>query len=196
MYEVSRETDKTVAWIIKPNYSIRFITYLAVVFISLAVGHSISGMNLATNGINMADFVQMIESALNGMALIGAGIIFLITFENRKKRQRVISAINKLRCVAHIIDMHQLTKDPDTTGKVSSPTPNSPRRDLNKYELNRYLDYCAEMLALISKLGFLYIQNFPDAIATDAVNDLEELTSGLSGKIWQKIMLGDLGDTT
>lgn len=60
---------------------------------------------------------------------------------------------------------------------------------MNDFELGRYLDYCSEMLSLISKLAFLYVQNFTDPIAQEAVNDLEDLTNGLSQKIWQKIML-------
>ena len=102
--------------------------------------------------------------------------------------------MNKLRCISHIIDVHQLTKDPEAMTKIAIPTPNSPPRDLNRYELGRYLNYCSEMLALTSKLGFLYVQKFPDPVATDAVNDLEELTTDLSRKIWQKIMLLDQKD--
>jgi hypothetical protein len=47
----------------------------------------------------------------------------------------------------------------------------------------RYLDYCSEMLSLISKIGFLYMQNYHDPVATEAVNDLDDLTNGLSRKI-------------
>jgi len=189
LYEISRETCTTVQWIGKPNYLLRLIVFPAIALALLVVAHSISMLDIRTDGINVAELVQMLGSALDGLVVIGAGIIFLVTLENRRKRGRVIRAINRLRCVAHIIDMHQLTKDPDTIGRISVPTPHSPKRTLNEHEMGRYLDYCTEMLSLVSKTGFLYVQNFHDPIATEAVNDLEQLVDGLSSKIWQKIMI-------
>ena len=62
---------------------------------------------------------------------------------------------------------------------------------MSKFEVTRYLDYCSEMLSLISKLAALYAQNLPDAVVIDAVNDIEELTTNLSSKIWQKITIID-----
>ncbi len=41
------------------------------------------------------------------------------------------------------------------------------------FELNRYLNYHAEMLALVGKIAALYIRDFADADAVAAVNDLE-----------------------
>lgn len=60
-----------------------------------------------------------------------------------------------------------------------------PRRRL----LGRYFDYCSEMLAVVSKIGALYVQNFADPVAVTAVDEIETLTAGLSRKIWQKIMI-------
>jgi hypothetical protein len=55
--------------------------------------------------------------------------------------------------------------------------------------LNRYLDYCSESLALISKIAALYVQGFQDPVLLDAVDDVEDLTAGFSRKIWQKITI-------
>jgi hypothetical protein len=72
-----------------------------------------------------------------------------------------------------------------------SPTATSPQRTLTPYQLARYLDYCSEMLSLIGKLAALYVQRFDDQVALAAVDGIEDLTNGLSRKIWQKItMLG------
>jgi poly-beta-hydroxyalkanoate depolymerase len=60
---------------------------------------------------------------------------------------------------------------------------------MSAYELTRYLDYCSEMLSLAGKVAALYAQNFPDAVVLAAVNEVETLTTGLSRKIWQKIMI-------
>ena len=48
-----------------------------------------------------------------------------------------------------------------------------------------------ELLAIISKIAALYVQNFNDPITLSAVNEVENLTNGLSRKIWQKIMIQD-----
>ena len=72
---------------------------------------------------------------------------------------------------------------------VGTDTPSSPRRTLTRYELIRYLDYCSEMLSLNSKLAALYAQNFDDPVVLEAVDQVEALTTALSGKIWQKIVI-------
>lgn len=67
---------------------------------------------------------------------------------------------------------------------------------MTSFELSRYLHYASEMLSLIGKIAALYVQHFDDAIALEAVDDIEDLSTGLSRKIWQKIaMLSDAGRT-
>ena len=60
---------------------------------------------------------------------------------------------------------------------------------MTPFELGRYLDYCSEMLSLTAKLATLYVQHFDDAVAVASSNEIEQLTTGLSRKIWQKIMI-------
>ena len=123
------------------------------------------------------------------MVFLSAGIVFLFTFETRLKRRRALIALHELRSLAHIIDMHQLTKDPERLLNRGAPTPASPVESMTTFELSRYLDYCSEMLSLIGKIAALYVQNFDDSVALSAVNEIEALTTGLSRKIWQKIMI-------
>lgn len=91
--------------------------------------------------------------------------------------------------MAHVIDMHQLTKDPESLLETYQQTKSSPKRAMTAFELQRYLDYCSEMLSMISKIATLYVQDFPDTEVVDVVNEIESLTTGLSRKIWQKIMI-------
>jgi hypothetical protein len=189
LHDISMETDQTVEWISRPNYLLRCSTCVLIIAAALVMVRFFWLWDLRADGINLADFVQMIDSALDSLVLLGAGILFLVTLENRRKRSRVIRAINRLRCIAHIVDMHQLTKDPDTIADAVVATAHSPQSTLSWYELARYLDYCTEMLALISKTAFLYVQDYHDPVATEAVNDLEDLTNGLASKIWQKIVI-------
>ena len=60
---------------------------------------------------------------------------------------------------------------------------------MSRSELERYLDYCSEMLSLTGKLAALYAQAVNDSVVASAVNDIENLATNLSRKIWQKIML-------
>jgi len=91
--------------------------------------------------------------------------------------------------MAHIIDMHQLTKDPERAVGQGPATESSPQLQLSSFELGRYLDYCREMLSLTGKVAALYVQDFEDGVALQAVNEIEDLTTGLSQKIWQKMMI-------
>ena len=63
---------------------------------------------------------------------------------------------------------------------------------MTPFELERYLDYCSEMLSLVGKTAALYVQEFPDPVAIEAVDRLTNLTTDLSRNIWQKIMILDL----
>jgi hypothetical protein len=138
--------------------------------------------------ITAPELVQMLEAAVNLLILFGGAIWFLLTLEERIKRRRALDALHKLRSLAHVVDMHQLTKDPTMLLRGPS-TSVSPQRTMTEFELTRYLDYCSEMLALIGKLAALYGERMRDGVVIDAVNDLENLTTGLGRKIWQKITL-------
>lgn len=144
----------------------------------------------ATGHLSWLDMAQGINAITSELTLLVGLVIFLASWQTRIRRRRVVAAVRHLREFAHIVDMLQLTKDPGGIAGVSLPgTAHSPRRDLNPQELARYLDYCAEMLSLLAKLAQFYVAEFDDPEATEAVADLEDLTDGLSRKIWQKIMI-------
>jgi hypothetical protein len=88
------------------------------------------------------------EAAVNQVILLAMAIFFMLSLETRAKRRAALKALHRLRSIVHIVDMHQLTKDP---GYLSSPemaTPSSPERSLTRFELARYLDYCSELFSL------------------------------------------------
>ena len=45
------------------------------------------------------------------------------------------------------------------------------------------------MMSLTSKVAVLFAQSLPDPVVTEAVSDIERIASGMSQKIWQKIMM-------
>ena len=58
--------------------------------------------------------------------------------------------------------------------------------------MSRYLEYCSELLSLVSKLAALHAQDLQDPVVLEAVNDVESLTADLSRKVWQKITILDI----
>jgi hypothetical protein len=172
----------------RPNYWLRAGQVLLVV---IAVGGVIA---YTQDGVRPASLWQQALEFLNDVkgsaAILAATAVFLFTLETRLKRRRALRAVHELRALAHIIDMHQLAKDPARIGDPTQPV-NVEGRPLDTDDLRRYLHYCTELLAVISKIGQLYVQDFPDSVAVTAVDNFEDLATGLSSKIWQKLMILD-----
>jgi hypothetical protein len=185
---IAGESQKRSAWIAKPQRSLRLIVGALITIIIAGLLYVLANAAWPSSGFDLVVLVQVSEAGINVFILLSAAILFLVTAESRVKRSRALKAIHELRALAHVIDMHQLTKDPERLLVRGMETPSSPQRNLSPAELMRYLDYCSEMLSLIGKLAALYVQKFDDPVALAAVNEVEELTTGLSRKIWQKIM--------
>lgn len=105
------------------------------------------------------------------------------------RRDRVLADLHELRSIAHVVDMHQLTKDPTQLLKAYTSTASSEVHHMSELELLRYLDYCSEMLSLTGKLAALYMQDMRDPVIIETVTEIEDLTTSLSRKIWQKIVI-------
>jgi len=170
-------------WPLRAVVGIFFGLLLAIIWVLS------STVEISSDKLQLVDFVQTVESGVNDCLLIGAGLFFLFTWEIRIKRNRALTALHELRSLAHIIDMHQLTKDPERLGSHDRRTPSSPVQTLNEFELGRYLDYCSEMLSITGKIAAVYAEQLNDSVVLSAVNEIESLTNGLSRKVWQKIMI-------
>jgi hypothetical protein len=188
LLQVAQETVARTRWIQRPHLPLRFVAgALSILIVALLVA-----IFLNIHKFQLDDFVntmQGLDSAIGSVVFIGAAILFFVNWENRIKRNRALKAVHELRALAHIIDMHQLTKDPESFLRPGRHTTLIRKRDMTPFELNRYLDYCSDALALISKIAALYVQGFQDPVLLDAVDDVEDLTAGFSRKIWQKITI-------
>lgn len=195
---VAQQAVATATGFRRPIYWLRLVVWLlvgvlGVVFVAFGVilsGAVPKDLSWFGDTQNAEEFIQTFEAMLGSVVFVGAAVIYLLTLERRWKRERLLAALRELRALAHIVDMHQLTKDPETVARGQA-TPSSPKRTLTTFQLSRYLDYCSELLSLISKIGAIYVQEFPDPEALEAVDQLTNLTSGLSRTIWQKIMILD-----
>ena len=135
--------------------------------------------------------VQAVEAGTQNLIFLAIAIWFFLTMETRVKRRAALAELHRLRSVVHVVDMHQLTKDPEHLLSPGMDTASSPERRLGRFELARYLDYCSELLSITSKLAALHAQYLRDPVVLDAVSDVEVLSSHLSSKIWQKIVILD-----
>jgi hypothetical protein len=192
--DIASQTTARVATIAKPA----IFTRAAITALVLAGGATLAflGYKILSNTKTNDDLfgtLQGIDAGFNIIVLMGATLYFMFSLEERQKRARALKALHELRSVVHVIDMHQLTKDPGSSASVTSSTPSSPKRDLTPFELSRYLDYCSEMLSLTAKIAVLYAQSFPEPVVTDVVNDIERTAGSLAQKIWQKIMIIETG---
>jgi hypothetical protein len=192
LLEISRAARQRSAAIASPLVSVRLLTGLIIVLIvasAVWTGWIVYHEGDNQDTLSAAELIQVLEAGLNDIVLIGATVFFLVTLETRIKRSRALKAIHELRSIAHIIDMHQLTKDPERLLGQGKDTKSSPKRTMTEFELSRYLDYCSEMLSITGKVAALYVQSFHDSAAVSAVNELENLTTSLARKVWQKIVV-------
>lgn len=183
---LSSETEEKAKHIAEPNTTLRTIIGFTIVSALILIGVSISMMEFKPQKIAIQEMLPLIDAVLNEIIIFGAAIFFLFTLEARIKRAKALKALHEFRAIAHVIDMHQLTKDNEDQ---ANNTASSPLRSMSNYELSRYLDYCSEMLSLTGKLAAFYAQNMPDAEVLSAVNDVEDLCNSFARKIWQKIMI-------
>lgn len=192
--EVGEETRSRLDAVARPILWLRTATWLMAAFVIVGCFAAVRAVvaEFPAGFGNAFDAIQILESGIQDVVFIGVGLAFLVTAENRLRRRKALRHIRELRAIAHIVDMHQLTKDPDRLLHPETiDTDSSPTRSLTREELGRYLDYCSELLSLTSKLAALYAERFDDEVVLQAVDEVEALTTGLSSKIWQKIMMLD-----
>jgi hypothetical protein len=198
----ARETEQKARALGRPHWLLRLglpFLFLAVcAWVAYAVvtyGPTVGALpqNPSFN-VEVTNLLQTLEATINTIVIAGAAIIFLYTVDRWLKRRRALKGLHELRSLVHVIDMHQLTKDPSLAlgkerGIAERDTAASPQREMTAFELGRYLDYCSEMLSLTGKGAALYAQDLDDPVVIEAVNDIEMLATNLSRKIWQKIAI-------
>jgi hypothetical protein len=192
LHSEARAAADTACWLATPMSWLRVLSCFSILLMVAVISGTFFVLNRRVELFSsVADFLQGLDAAVNELILLGVAAFFFVGLEVRLKRRRALKAIHVLRSISHIIDMHQLTKDPERVSGSGMDTPSSPQRRMTPFELARYLDYCSEMLAVTSKIAALYVQNFNDPVTLAAVDEVQDLTGGLSQKIWQKIMIFD-----
>jgi hypothetical protein len=188
---VTRETAELSRWLSRPNKPLRAAVGALVVVLVGAFVAVLLRVPLNDLDTDWSNTFQGLEALINDVVFIGIAIYFLLGLEVRRKRRRALAALQVLRSLAHIVDMHQLTKDPERLASTELDTSSSPKRTMTPFELARYLDYSSELLAIVSKVAAIYVQEFDDPVTVDAASAVEDLSGSLSRTIWQKIMILD-----
>jgi hypothetical protein len=179
VYALTTEAVAKAERIRRPMYWLRLLLTLA--FAGLAYG-----VYWHYTHHSEKEFMDLLNSLKPLGVFAGSAVIFVITLETRVKRWKALKAIHELQSVVHIIDMHQLGKDPMIEKFRDDP-------DGVEVKMEQYLHCCTALIAIVSKIGQLYLDHFYDASATTAVNEFEAVATGTSQKIWSKIL--HLGQT-
>lgn len=188
---IARQTTDRIARIARPYFWMRGLLILllasaAALIVWLVKSAQIWALNISAS-TEISEVVQGIDAGVSVLIVLGATALFLISLESRWRRDQALKALHEFRSIVHVIDMHQLTKDPAAFG--APHTSSSPDRSMSVPQLLRYLGYCSELLSLAAKVAALYGDKLRDPVVIDAVGDIERLTTDLSQKIWQKIEL-------
>ena len=160
------------------------------IVVATAVALVITLKEAVTEGLdNGFDWLPLIESTISDIVFAAIAVLFLWAFPERYERKTLLGLLHRLRSLAHVIDMHQLSKDPEQVSPTYTRTPESVSHGLDAEQLHHYLDYCSEMLSLTAKTAALCAEHSSDPVVLSTVSTLETLTTELSNKIWQKISL-------
>ena len=186
---VSLEAAEVERYLHRPNWMLRIGGGIAIVIL-VVVLVVIAAITLNSPAeMTLSDLLQTIEAGINDIVFFGIAVFFFMTVESRVKRRRALAMLHQLRSLAHIVDMHQLTKDPERLMSQGEGFVPGAARPATGTDLAKYLDFCSELLSLISKIAALLVQRFDDSVVLAGVNEIEALTTGLSNKVWQKITI-------
>lgn len=180
---VARDVARGARHVQRPYWLVRGLIAAAMASSGLAAAYLLGFTHLDLNDTpNAVDAIQGLEALFNAVFLLLAGIVFIMSVEQRLKRSRALRDLHRVRSLTHVIDMHQLSKDPAVVGAPGE-------RFAAAEELIAYLSACTDLLSLCGKIGALYAQDMDDPIVIETVNDIETLSTNLSRKIWQKILI-------
>ena len=197
LVNMARAASRRVERLQRPNWVLRVLPFVLTALLILAVWLFVTGLTMFDGLLspawrrdlqNLMDAFREIfrHAAIPATVLLPGPLLlsiyaFVWTLERRWNQERTLRYLHEVRSIIHVIDMHQLTKDPN--GGVAGAT----AEVLHGEQLVQYLDYCSELLSLSAKVAALYAESSRDPIVIATISDLGQITANLSNKIWQKI---------
>ena len=165
-------------------FFIAALILLATSFITLGLSYL---LNFLGSNIGLEEGLQLTDTAITLLLPSIAYIFYRLKDNIKTYRSEVLQDLHKLRMLSHIIDVKQLNKTPEWLDWKEQQS--NYGRKLDRPEKAFYLEFCSQMQSLIGKIAVLYIRDVNDPALITAVNEIETLTTGLSRKTWQKLML-------
>jgi len=186
---IADKAKERVAWIEKPHPGIRLALLVVILLLIGAILFIATIIKYDESQLELAKFLQALQAGIQDAIYVSLAIFFIVQFEIIIIRKRAIKSIHELRVLAHIIDLLHLTKDQNIIFKDSQQVEEARFKKMTSSELKHYLAYCAELLSYTSKIAVLYAQTVNDPVVAASVNEIENLTTNLSSKIWQKMQV-------
>jgi hypothetical protein len=113
LLSVARDTTEGIEHIRRPRWWVRAGVALALFAMAVVATILATTANAPSSQLEWFALLQILESAINDVIFLGIAVFFLSSLETRMKRRAALRALHQLRSLAHVIDMHQLTKDPE-----------------------------------------------------------------------------------
>jgi hypothetical protein len=185
---IARDARSRVAKLQQPNWPLRAAPLVVLGLVAVVVAQFMNGTTVAKDMTEVGRaFKTLVEHLGLPIAVTTAPLpVFavawsVLSLESLWKRRAALRHLHELRSIIHVIDMHQLAKDPRTAkdGAVVD--------GMTGDELMLYLESCSELMSLSAKIAALYADGSSDPVVIDTVSDLGQITSNLSNKIWQKV---------
>src|SRR5207244_13153098 len=126
LLDAASESMARAADLRRPNMPLRIATWALIAIIVFVALEALLHLRLAPSWEEFAGFLQS-SQAIQNVVFLGVAVLFLANVETRIKRRRALAALPELRSIAHIVDMDQLTKDPDQLLGEGVTTPASPQ---------------------------------------------------------------------
>ncbi|MHA1189527.1 MAG: hypothetical protein ACTSSQ_03575, partial [Alphaproteobacteria bacterium] len=109
----------------RPNWRLRITTTAILVIGTAMLAFAIRELHFNALTAEAVTIVQIIEPAANIAILAALGMLFVVRSEERWKKKQALTSLHSLRSMIHVVDMHQLTKDPSVLLLDFVPTASS-----------------------------------------------------------------------
>jgi hypothetical protein len=189
---VARMSDAKLKKSLRLGRVIRWLTWPWVLAAALGIVAWIRSLHLTIELKDAGDLAQSLDSIFQLLLVLGAGAWFLLSIGSKVQRAALLKALQELNELAQVVDLIQLDKDPDRLHfSKEQRTDKSPTlgKANTAFLLSRYLDYCAELLSILAKVGCLYRDKVSDEVVLSRLGDFDRLTNQLRANISTKMSL-------
>ena len=130
LVEFAKEARVNTQWYQRAHLPVRLMIALVLLILPALGWYGVSVGDFGVVKIKLHEFLQTSEAVLASIVFIGAAILFLMSTENRLKRNRVIRHLDDLRGLAHIVDMHPARQGSGPADEQHQGRGNEPSRRL------------------------------------------------------------------